>query len=131
MSGDYSRFTFNPRDYFAAVCMQQGRVALDADWNELVALLERRLRAETVDIMGRAIVPDETKDAFRIGLSGSGASRTLTIGRGRMYVDGLLAENHGKAAWLPPPEPAPDPATLPVLDLGRGRDGKPVGVMAE
>jgi len=132
MSGDYSRFTFDPRDYFAAVCMQQGRVALDADWNELVALLERRLRAETVDIMGRAIVPRETDDAFRIRLAGSGTSRTLTIGRGRMYVDGLLAENHGKAAWLTQqPETEPDPATLPVLDLARGRDGRPVGVMAE
>ena len=73
--------------------MQQGRVQLDADWNEWSRILDRRLRAETTDIIGRAPVPKETPDGFRIQL----AAGALTIGRGRIYVDGLLAENHGKA----------------------------------
>lgn len=38
MSGDYSRFTFDPHNDFSGVLMQQGRVQLDADWNELVAI---------------------------------------------------------------------------------------------
>jgi hypothetical protein len=92
MSGDYSRKTFNPRRDFSGVLMQQGRVQLDADWNELVALVSRRLRAETIDIIGRGTVPKETPDGFNIQIAGGG----LTIGRGRIYVDGLLAENHGK-----------------------------------
>jgi hypothetical protein len=71
--------------------MQQGRVTLDADWNELVELIDRRLRAETIDIIGRCVVPAETPDGFRIGLAGG----TLTIGRGRAYVHGILAECHG------------------------------------
>jgi len=100
MSGDYSRQRFDPRAHFAGVLMQQGRVQLDADWNELVELLDRRLRAETVDLVSRgadpdiagvAAVPRQTPDAFRI----EAASGKITIGRGRMYVDGLLAENHG------------------------------------
>lgn len=100
MSGDYSRQRFDPQAAFAGVLMQQGRVQLDADWNELVELLDRRLRAETVDLMspgpnpthaGVALVPRQTPDAFKI----SAAANTLTIGRGRMYVDGLLAENYG------------------------------------
>jgi hypothetical protein len=93
MSGDYSRVRFDPKNDFSGVLMQQGRVQLDSDWNDLVALLDRRLRAETTDIIGRATVPKETPDGFRIQI----AAGVLTIGRGRIYVDGLLAENHGKA----------------------------------
>ncbi|MGE5217805.1 MAG: DUF6519 domain-containing protein [Chloroflexota bacterium] len=93
MSGDYSRVRFDPKNDFSAVLMQQGRVQLDSDWNELAALLDRRWRAETTDIIGRGTVPKETPDGFRIQIAASG----LTIGRGRIYVDGLLAENHGKA----------------------------------
>lgn len=91
MSGDYSRERFDPFKDFAGVFMQQGRVQLDADWNELVEIVDRRLRAETTDIIGRATVPTETPDGFKITLAGGSA----TIGRGRIYVDGLLAENHG------------------------------------
>ena len=40
MSGDYSRESFDPRRHFSAVRMQQGRVALDADWNEQGAIVE-------------------------------------------------------------------------------------------
>lgn len=91
MSGDYSRQRFNPRNNFSGVFQQQGRVQLDADWNELVEILDRRLRAETVDIMGRCVVPRETENGFKIVISDG----NLTIGCGRIYVDGLLAENHG------------------------------------
>ncbi len=91
MSGDYTRFTFDPRDDHAGVLMQQGRVMLDADWNEFVELLDRRWRSETIDIIGKCTVPKETPFGFLIGASGG----TLSIGRGRIYVDGLQAENHG------------------------------------
>ena len=43
---------------------------LDADFNELVELIDRRLRTETIDIIGHCIVPSETPDGFLIGLSG-------------------------------------------------------------
>jgi hypothetical protein len=92
MSAERSRQTFDPQLDFLGVLMQPGRVLLDADWNELVEILDRRIRTETTDIIGRCTVPKETPDGFKITL-GSG---TLTIGRGRMYVHGLLAENHGK-----------------------------------
>jgi uncharacterized protein DUF6519/parallel beta helix pectate lyase-like protein len=91
MAGDYTRVTFDPHRDHAAVLMQQGRVTLDADWNELVELIDRRLRAETIDIIGRCVVPKETPDGFKIGLGGG----TLTIGQGRAYVHGILTECHG------------------------------------
>ncbi len=100
MAADLSRVRFDPLRDFAGVVLQQGRLLLDADFNELVALLDRRLRAESCDLtsfgpdpdhQGVAWVPRQTPDAFRVELSDG----ELTIGRGRMYVDGLLAENHG------------------------------------
>jgi len=91
MSGDYSRQRFDARRDFSGVLMQQGRVQLDADWNEQVQISDRRWRAATTDTIGRCVVPKETPDGFSIGLAGG----KFTIGRGRIYVDGLLTENHG------------------------------------
>jgi len=100
MGADVSRVRFDPLRDFAGVVLQQGRLLLDGDFNEYVALLDRRLRAETCDLTsfgpdpdhaGVAWVPRQTPDGFRVTASGG----ELTIGRGRMYVDGLLAENHG------------------------------------
>lgn len=103
MGADISRVRFEPLRDFAGVVLQQGRLLLDADFNEQVEIIGRRLRAETCDLtsfgpdparQGVAWVPRQTPDAFRVQATGG----TFTIGRGRMYVDGLLAENHG----LPP-----------------------------
>src|SRR5688500_15583959 len=93
MTIDTSRFRFDASDDFFGVLMQQGRVQLDSDWNEWVSELTRRIHAGTLDTIGRAVVPRETPDGFRILAAGGG----LTIGRGRIYVDGILAENHGRA----------------------------------
>jgi hypothetical protein len=101
MGADVSRVRFDPLRNIAGVVLQQGRLLLDGDFNEFVALVDRRLRAETSDLTSFgpdpdhavvAWVPRRTPDAFRVSASGG----QLTIGRGRMYVDGLLAENHGR-----------------------------------
>ena len=108
MSFDSSRFTFNPWNDFSGVVMQQGRVQLDSDWNEWLAELTRRIRAGTLDTLGRAVYPATTPNAFLIqGATDSSGKATISIGVGRMYVDGLLVENHGLPApqsggWIPP-----------------------------
>ena len=72
------------RQHFSAVLMQQGRVQLDADWNEQGAILDRRWRAETTDLIGRCGVPKETPDGFKITAAGD----TFTIGPGAsMWTD--------------------------------------------
>ncbi|HUG29455.1 MAG TPA: DUF6519 domain-containing protein [Candidatus Limnocylindria bacterium] len=93
MSFDLSRIRFDPRRDFLGVVMQQGRVQLDADWNEWVAELARRIQAGTLDTFNGNVVPRITPDGFLIEAVGG----ALTIGPGRMYVDGILAENHGGA----------------------------------
>src|SRR6187402_2794476 len=120
MSFDSSRFTFNPLNDFFGVVMQQGRVQVDADWNEWLAELSRRIQAGTLDTFGRAVVPNTTPHGFEItfGTDPNGTTQVL-VGPGRMYIDGLLAENHGLPAplsggWTPgnPSSPAAPPAGL-------------------
>src|ERR1051325_2894456 len=89
MAGDYSRFSENVRKRFSELLMQQGRVQLDADWNELVDILTRRDRLQARDTFGPAAVPRELPHSFEITGAGAG---DFTIGAGRMYVDGLLVE---------------------------------------
>jgi len=103
LSFDNSRFTFDPWKNYSGVVMEQGRVQLDADWNEWLAEVSRRIQAGTLDIMGHAAYPPTTPSAFLITAT-SGTRNEVTIGCGRMYVDGLLAENHGipaNASWDP------------------------------
>src|ERR1700744_4018399 len=103
MSFDISRSTFRPRKNFLGVVMQQGRVQLDSDWNEWQSEFSRRIQAGSLDTMGRAVYPASTPNAFKItpGTNANGGP-ALSIGAGRYYVDGLLAENHGpeaQGAW--------------------------------
>ena len=123
MSFDNSRNTFDHFKNYSGVVMEQGRVQTDADWNEWLAELSRRLQAGTLDLVGRAVYPATTPDAFRIQVSTDGKNQ-ITIGPGRMYVDGLLVENHGAPvyAWdsaldessgSPQPPPPPPAAGQP------------------
>ena len=99
MRGDYSRKRFDPEQHYSGVFQQQGRVALDAEWNEQAAIQDRRWRVETTDVIGRCGVPADLATSFAITAAGA----DLFVGAGRIYVDGLLAENHGSApmAFVP------------------------------
>src|SRR5687767_14153302 len=94
MGADLSRIRSNPLLDFAGVELKQGGVLLDADFNELVAVVDRRMRALASDVLGRSRVSSTTPDAFRLSI----VAGSLAIGKGRLYVDGLLAENHGAAS---------------------------------
>ena len=90
MGGDYSKQAFKAGKHYSDVLMQQGKVQLDSDWNEHAAIQFRRKRAQTIDTIGRAVVPRETVNGFKITPDGGTG---LLIHPGRLYVDGLLAEN--------------------------------------
>ncbi|HET9229139.1 MAG TPA: DUF6519 domain-containing protein [Thermoanaerobaculia bacterium] len=114
MSGDYSRFTFKPRKRFSGVLMQQGRVQLDADWNEEIEILKRRWEIQATDTFGHAAVPKKTTpNAFKITRD-SGTGNITDVGVGRMYVEGLLAERFQGDPYLFSNLPFhPDPYELP------------------
>ncbi|HEY4304647.1 MAG TPA: DUF6519 domain-containing protein [Gemmatimonadaceae bacterium] len=97
MPADFSRVRLNALLDYAGVELKQGAVVLDADFNESTGIIDRRLRALASDVFGRATVSATTPDAFKIAVAGG----TLQVGKGRLYVDGLLAENHGAASTDP------------------------------
>ncbi len=63
MNGDFSRDTFHPAHRYSRVLMQQGRVLLDADWNEQTSILLHHLRTLARDLVGPHGGPG---DGFRI-----------------------------------------------------------------
>jgi len=90
MHADLSRDTFDPARHFARVVMQQGRPPLDADWNEQSAIHHHYLRRLAADLIGPHGGP---RGDLGFGVTLSDTTRTLTIGPGRYYVDGVLVEN--------------------------------------
>jgi hypothetical protein len=130
VSFDISRTSFDPWKNYSGVVMEQGRVQTDADWNEWLSELSRRIQAGTLDTMGHAVYPATTPYAFQIaasisgGTGGKGGTNTINIGVGRMYVDGLLVENHGErktAVWDPALDElsnSPQPPPSPLQPLG-------------
>jgi len=92
MGSDFSKRLFDKTKNYSGALLQQGRVILDSDWNEQWDLYQHRLKTETVDVIGPAGVPLQG-DSFLI----SHDSGNLTIAPGRIYIDGLLCENHASS----------------------------------
>ena len=69
---------------------QQGRVQVDADWNEQLAIQHHRTETESRDVIGLCGVPKQN-GGFKIEKTPDGSD--LTISPGRIYVDGLLCES--------------------------------------
>ena len=94
MKGDFSRDTFNRTKRYSGVLMQQGRVQLDADWNEQLSIQLHRTHAEAVDVIGQCGVP---RGAAGFGVEPLGTD-DLRLSAGRLYAGGLLCEvEDGKA----------------------------------
>ncbi len=108
MKGDFTRETFNPRDHFNRVLMQQGRVMMDADWNEQEAIEAHLERTEAVDVIGMCGAPMDNA-----GFAITAQNGKLFISAGRYYVDGILCENEiGQIEFTAQPDfpNPPDPA---------------------
>lgn len=101
MNGDFARVTFDRTARFSRVLLQQGRILLEADFNEQSAIHHHFLRTLVVDLIGRrwragagfsiAINPQRTAD--------------FIITRGHFYVDGILCENDADRSYSSQPWP--------------------------
>ena len=90
--GDFSRFPLERRKRYSAVHMQQGRVHLDADWNEQADLFDHRVRTAIADLLGADGAPAE---AAGFGLAAE--RRCLELGLDQQYV--LIG---GREGWRLP-----------------------------
>ncbi|MEJ2459348.1 MAG: DUF6519 domain-containing protein, partial [Novosphingobium sp.] len=86
MSGDFSRKTFDPSKDFSLVRMQQGRLFVDADWNEQGDILRRSDRDTATDVIGHSGFPEG--DAG-FGLIVDAVTDTLILEPGTGYVAGV------------------------------------------
>jgi hypothetical protein len=113
LKGDFSRNTFHPFKDFTRVLMQQGRLQLDADWNEQVSIFWHFLHTLTRDLLGPYAGPEDDC-GFGVLAPGDfplGSDSRLTeeeqdrlknsirdnadflVGPGNYYVHGILCNN--------------------------------------
>jgi len=92
MNADITRTTFDRRRHRASVVMQQGRVQLDADWNEQADITRYRHEQLGNDAIGPTGAPKSSAGGgFAISVAPGGTD--LLVSPGRIYVDGILCEN--------------------------------------
>lgn len=89
MQGDFSRDSFDPTNHFLRVLMQQGRVQVDADWNEQTAILLHYMQSLAKAIIGSHGGPNNSFSLSSI----RNQNHDFLISAGSYYVDGLLCEN--------------------------------------
>lgn len=114
MKGDFSRDTFDPRKQYSRVLQQQGRVQLDADWNEQGGILLHYMRALARDLIGPhggpagrlgfAILTDASAlpplpEARLAALRAALGRGEFLIGAGGYYVDGIPVETESVIAY--------------------------------
>jgi hypothetical protein len=120
MKSDISRQTFDPRKHYKSVRMQQGRVQIDADWNEESDITIYRIETEALDLIGGCggpmhaaafgIIFDATAldQKERDRLTGLGVlplkAGDFLLSAGRYYVDGILCENELVASFNGQPD---------------------------
>ena len=97
MKGDFTRWTFRSENHYRGVLLQQGRVALDADWNEQVDIQQHHDEATTRDVIGAGGGP-KIGAGFAITDADGGVPRAcppedLRLSAGRYYLGGVLCEN--------------------------------------
>lgn len=101
MHADITRETFRPGRHYSLVLRQQGRVDLDADWNEQARVARHQVVNRTVDLVGPDGGPAEG-NGFQLTVAPDGA---VTIGAGRYYAGGILCENDAGVPLATQPDP--------------------------
>jgi len=108
LKGDFTRNTFKKDKHYTSVRMQQGRVQLDAEWNEQVDITNNRIDTQGIDTIGPSGVP-KSNPGFEIKIEGN----DILIGYGKIYVDGIHCENDNDQQY---------PDGLPYIDQPDFRD---------
>lgn len=110
MHGDFARWTHRAENHYRSVLLQQGRVLLDADFNEQTQIAARHDEVRTRDVVGRTGTPAPAQGVGGFAVVGPGGTvpagavawEDLRLTPGRYYVDGVLAEseeNTGDVGW--------------------------------
>ena len=88
MKTQISRDTFQPTRRYSGVQLQQGRMIVDADWNELSDIVRARLEAALADAVSSGAPKVGGLELFFSGPN-------LLVRPGRLYVEGVPATLDG------------------------------------
>ncbi len=94
MGSDRARISYDKTQQYRAVVAQQGRVTLEADWNESQQIASEELREETLDFVGSSGTPDngyEVIDYKAIDPKRPSQPFDFATRAGTMYVGGVRA----------------------------------------
>jgi hypothetical protein len=123
MHGDFSRDSYDPTKNFTGVLMQQGRLIVDADWNEQHAIVLNYLRDLGADIIGWHGGPDVTNSGGATPIPTDGpflvkvnSANDVVYSGGRYYVDGILVN-------ATPAKPSDENNWPPVVPIEQGTLG--------
>lgn len=88
MGSDRARASYDETRQYRTVVMQQGRVTLEADWNESQVIATEEERKEALDFVGPAGTPD---DGYRVIETGVVPAQPFDfmVDSGTMYVGGM------------------------------------------
>jgi Family of unknown function (DUF6519) len=111
--GDFTRDTFDPGKNFLRVLMQQGRVQIDADWNEQVAILLHYIQTLAEDLIGPHGGPVNNY-GFKITFNTQ--ENDLQISPGNYYVNGILCQSYKSSVTY---------YTQPYYPLNKNQDKLP------
>jgi hypothetical protein len=112
MNGDFTRLTFRPDKHYSGVRLQQGRLLLDADWNEQVDIEAHRGETSLQDSVGRCGGPLHDAGFALRPSPGTPDVWSGILGAGRYYVDGILCQNEFETLFTGQPDSIG--ATLPT-----------------
>jgi hypothetical protein len=120
MRGDFSAWNKDRSRNFRGTLHQQGRVLLDRDWNSQTEILGEWQETAARDAFGAGVaaVPADAPDSFKVTnvrkQPGPPTFIEISLNKGRIWADGLLAELSAdvvrRADYFPLPLPGANPA---------------------
>src|SRR2546430_4548888 len=120
MGSDIARRTYDKSRQYRAVVMQQGRVTVEADWNEEWQIVNEEERKEALDIVGPSGTPDDGYHIMPIAQ----APFDFSVSNGTMYVGGMRVsldspvQYSQQLEWI---DHQQDPAWVNPPDLGKAQ----------
>jgi len=110
MASDRARVSFDRSRQWRRVIAQQGRVTVEADWNEAVAIDDFESSEELMDIIGRVGTPDDGYSVSIVGNDVQVGAGTMYVGGERVWIDADVLygkqldweDNAGDPLWVAP-----------------------------
>src|SRR5712692_6106911 len=87
MGSDKARISYDEKQQYRSVVMQQGRVTLEADWNEAQDIVNEETRRDALDFVGSSGTPDDGYRVFET-TNPPHPRFDFAVNSGTMYVGG-------------------------------------------